>query len=138
MSIIESLMKTELVTVKADETVAHAAWSMARNGVGAVLVLEGGSLMGVLSERDLLRASLSSLAHRVDERRAFLDGIDISRVMSAPPITVGPNDSVTEAAGIMADEKIGCLPVLDGEELIGLLTETDLLRYFADQARERG
>ena len=38
----------------------------------------------------------------------------------------------------MADEKIGCLPVVDGEELVGLLTETDLLRYFADLVRERG
>ena len=54
MAVIESLMKTEMVTSDPNETVAHAAWSMARNGVGAVLLVESGTLAGILSERDVL------------------------------------------------------------------------------------
>jgi CBS domain-containing protein len=96
-----------------------------------------GRLVGVVSERDLLRASLSNLAHRSDERRAFLEGVDIAQVMSAPPVTVGPDASVEEAACVMADRKIGCLPVVDGDELVGLVTETDLLRYFAGRLSAR-
>lgn len=137
-TLVRDVMQEKVVTVSAGDRLSTVEDIMTLGGVRHMPVVRGGKLVGVLSERDLLRASLSSLAHRVDERRAFLDGIDISRVMSAPPITVGPGASVMEAAGIMADEKIGCLPVVEDEELIGLVTETDLLRYFADLARERG
>ena len=56
--------------------------------------------------------------------------------MSKPPITVSADATVKAAARLMAEERIGCLPVLEGEELVGLLTETDVLRYFADQPEE--
>jgi CBS domain-containing protein len=136
-TLVRDVMQEKVVTVSAGDRLSTVEDIMTLGGVRHMPVVRGGKLVGVLSERDLLRASLSSLAHRLDERRAFLDGIDISRVMSAPPITVAPGASVMEAAGIMADEKIGCLPVVEEEELIGLVTETDLLRYFADLARER-
>ena len=57
--------------------------------------------------------------------------VEIARVMSQPPITIGPDATVEEAARLMADHKIGCLPVADGDLLLGLVTETDVLRYFA-------
>ncbi len=137
-TLVRDVMQEKVVTVSAGDRLSTVEDIMTLGGVRHMPVVRSGKLVGVLSERDLLRASLSSLAHRVDERRAFLEGIDISRVMSAPPITVAPGASVMEAAGIMADEKIGCLPVVEDEELVGLVTETDLLRYFADLARERG
>ena len=95
-------------------------------------VVTGGTLVGVVTERDLLRASLSALSGAGSlERRAFLHAVEISRVMSHPPITIHPDASVEEAALMMAERKIGCLPVVEGEELVGMVTETDLLRYFA-------
>ena len=51
--------------------------------------------------------------------------------MSAPPITIVADSSMREAAKLMADRKIGCLPVVDNDELVGIVTETDVLRYFA-------
>ena len=52
--------------------------------------------------------------------------------MSGPPIVIGPEAAVEDAARVMADRKIGCLPVVDrGNSLVGLVTETDVLRYFA-------
>ncbi|HET6305474.1 MAG TPA: CBS domain-containing protein, partial [Myxococcota bacterium] len=84
---------------------------------------------------DLLRASLSALSGAGSlERRAFLHAVEISRVMSQPPVTIHPDASAEEAALVMAERKIGCLPVLEGEELVGMVTETDLLRYFAGVA----
>ena len=57
--------------------------------------------------------------------------VEIKRVMSAPPIVIDPDASVEEAALVMAERKIGCLPVVEGGRLVGMLTETDVLRYFA-------
>jgi acetoin utilization protein AcuB len=95
-------------------------------------VVQGGRLVGVVSERDLLRASLSVLSeHRDAERRAFLHVVEISRVMSTPAIVIGPDATIEEAALLMADKKIGCLPVVAGEELVGMVTETDVLRWVA-------
>lgn len=101
-------------------------------------VVHRGRLVGVLSQRDLLRASLSELtAFRSEERRAFLHAIEIARVMSAPPIVISPDASVQEAARVMAEHKIGCLPVLEDEKLLGLLTETDVLRWVAGVPPQR-
>ncbi len=97
-------------------------------------VVRGGTLVGVVSQRDLLRASLSNLTEfGSEQRRAFLQVVEIKRVMSSPPVVVDPDATPEEAALVMAEKKIGCLPVLDGQVLVGMLTETDLLRYFAGQ-----
>ena len=53
--------------------------------------------------------------------------------MTAPPISVGPEMSVRAAAGVMAEKKIGCLPVVANGTLLGIVTETDVLSYFASQ-----
>ena len=95
-------------------------------------VVQGGRLVGVVSERDLLRASLSVLSgHPDSERRAFLHVVEIARVMSTPPIVIEPEATIDEAALIMAEKKIGCLPVLDHDRLVGMVTETDVLRWVA-------
>lgn len=105
---------------------------MTLGGVRHMPVVRGGALVGVVSQRDLLRASLSNLtAFGSEHRRAFLHVVEIRRVMSSPPIVIDPDASPEEAALVMAEKKIGCLPVVEGDSLLGMLTETDLLRYFA-------
>jgi CBS domain-containing protein len=61
--------------------------------------------------------------------------VEIKRVMSTPPIVIDPDALVEDAALVMAERKIGCLPVVEGGRLIGMLTETDVLRYFAGVPR---
>jgi CBS domain-containing protein len=130
--LVHDVMEEKVVTISVGDRLSTVEDIMTLGGVRHMPVVRAGRLVGVVSERDLLRASLSSLDPRRQERRAFLEAIDISQVMSAPPVIVDSDARVEEAARIMADNKIGCLPVLRGEELVGLLTETDLLRYFAD------
>ena len=103
--------------------------------VDGIPVVLAGRLVGVVSQRDLLRASLSGLSqHRDAERRAFLAVVEIARVMSTPPIVVAPSATIEQAAAMMASKRIGCLPVLQDDELVGMITETDILRWVARAA----
>ena len=125
-------MGKSLVTVSVSERLSTVEDIMTLGHVRHMPVVQGGKLVGVVSERDLLRASLSVLSeHRGAERRAFLHVVEIARVMSAPAIVIGPDSTVDEAARVMAEKKIGCLPVVENDHLLGMVTETDVLRCMA-------
>ena len=127
-------MAEKIVTISADDSLSTVEDIMTLGRVRHMPVVRGGTLVGVVSQRDLLRASLSNLTEfGSEQRRAFLQVVEINRVMSSPPIVVSPDATPEEAARVMAEKKIGCLPVLEGQMLVGMLTETDLLRYFAGQ-----
>ena len=130
---VRDIMQRNVIKISAGERLSTVEDIMTLGRVRHMPVVRGGELVGVVSERDLLRASLSNVHHfGSEERRAFLYVVEIARVMSQPPIVIGPHETVEEAAQVMAEEKIGCLPVIEnGSKLVGLITETDLLRYFA-------
>lgn len=132
---VRDIMQTKLVTISTSERMSTVEDIMTLGHVRHMPVVQGGRLVGVVSERDLLRASLSNLStHRDAERRAFLHVVEIARVMSTPPVVVEPSATIDEAALIMAERKIGCLPVLDRGRLVGMITETDVLRWVAGMA----
>ncbi len=130
---VRDIMQRKIVTISAGERLSTVEDIMTLGGVRHIPVVRSGDLVGVVTERDLLRASLSSLnEYGADARRAFLLAIEIARVMSTPPVVIPPDAPVEEAARLMAQRKIGCLPVVEEEKgFIGLVTETDVLRYFA-------
>lgn len=129
---VREVMRTKIVTISAGERLSTVEDIMTLGRVRHMPVVRGGRLVGVVSQRDLLRASLSELtSFRSEERRAFLHAIEISQVMSTPPITIDPDASLQKAALLMAEQKIGCLPVVEADRLIGLLTETDVLCWVA-------
>jgi CBS domain-containing protein len=129
---IRDIMTEKIVTISADDSLSTVEDIMTLGRVRHIPVVRGGALVGVVSHRDLLRASLSNLtAFGNDQRRAFLEVVEIRRVMSSPAITIAPDATPEQAALVMAERKIGCLPVVSGDALVGMLTETDLLRYFA-------
>lgn len=129
-SAIERIMQREFASVRSDERLDFVEDVMALGRVRHLPVVDDGKLMGVVTQRDLLAASLSRvLAFDAKERRTFLRSIDVGEVMAARPITVAPGASLAEAAALLLRHKIGCLPVVGpGGEAVGLVTETDLLR----------
>ena len=129
---VRDIMQEKIVTISDSDTLSTVEDIMTLGHLRHMPVVHAGKLVGVVSERDLLRASLSNLTEfGSDERRAFLTVVEIARVMSAPPIVIEPGAGVQEAARVMAEQRIGCLPVVDGDTLVGMLTETDLLASFA-------
>ncbi len=132
---VGDLMQTRIVTVSVTERLSTVDDIMRLGGVRHMPVVHQGHLVGVLSERDLLRASLSQIGSFDQEtHRAFLHAISIGDVMSKPPITVDPDASVRAAARVMTQRKIGCLPVVENGGLLGLLTESDILGWVAGLA----
>lgn len=127
---VERVMQREFASVRSDERLDFVDDVMALGRVRHMPVVDDGKLVGVVSQRDLLAASLSRvLDFDAQERRTFLRSIDVREVMAAKPITVAPSATLGEAATLMLRHKIGCVPVVGpAGEALGLVTETDLLR----------
>jgi CBS domain-containing protein len=127
---VEKVMQREYASVRSDERLDFVDDVMALGRVRHMPVVDGGKLVGVVTQRDLLAASLSrALDFDAQERRAFLRSVNVGEVMAKKPITAGPATTLEQAAQLMLRHKIGCLPVVGpAEEALGLLTETDLLR----------
>ena len=96
-------------------------------------VVEDGKVVGVLSQRDLFRSALiAALGFGRKTTGTLIKTIQVKEVMSQDVITIAPNASVKEAARVMIEKKIGCLPVVENEKIVGLITETDILRYVTE------
>jgi acetoin utilization protein AcuB len=129
---VGEIMSKQVVSISADDTLRIVDEIMHYAHVRHIPVVRRGELVGVVSQRDLLRASLSNVMGLPrDEQEQFLEGVSISEVMSSPPISVTPETSVQAAAELMASHKIGCLPVLENGKLIAIVTETDILHLLA-------
>lgn len=91
------------------------------------VVDEKGKLVGLLSQRDVLRATLSDLASTPVDRRNQLGHVSLAEVMRREVLTIGPDENVQMAARMMRKHKYGCLPVVQDGRLVGIVTEHDLL-----------
>jgi CBS domain-containing protein len=106
--VIRDIMKSKVVSVSADDTLWTVKEIMELGSVRHLPVVRKGELIGVVSQRDLLRASLSSvMGIEGSEHRVFLEQVRISDVMSSDPISISTGQSIRGAARIMAERKIG-------------------------------
>lgn len=113
--------KIKLVhTVDADDTVLHALQVMADHNIGALPVTENGRVVGVISERDYARKC-------VLKGRASV-GTMVREIMSSPAITVNSKMSVQECLSLITDRHLRHLPVLEGNQLVGLVSIGDLVK----------
>jgi CBS domain-containing protein len=126
---VSEIMRREVVTTAPNETLDLTQDIMNLGRVRHMPVLDGGRLVGILSHRDLLAASLTkALDFDPASRRSFLRSVQVGEVMAKDPVTVGPETTLRRAAGILIERKIGCLPVVSSDgALLGLVTDTDLL-----------
>ena len=130
--LVREWMTTVLVTVRPDAPVAEAQHLMRHRRIRHLPVVEGGRLAGIITDRDV-RTTLPSPATSLaaGEIRYLLDRLLVERVMTRSVITIGPDASIAEAVGLVLAHRIGALPVTENDRLVGIITETDLLRAFA-------
>jgi CBS domain-containing protein len=134
---IREIMTSSPVTLQADNSLNLADEIMELGRVRHVPILEGHRLVGVLSQSDLFHSAFAkAMGFRPGEQRELLNSIPITEVMSKPVISVGPDSSIRAAARLMMEKKVGCLPVVEGEKLVGLVTKNDMLRYLAKREEE--
>ena len=128
--LVSDIMMGSPVTLKPEDTLDLANDVISLGRIRHIPVVEDGRLAGLLSERDLLGAAATTifgLKHK--SKTALLKSLLIKDVMKKNVITVVPETPIKEAAHLMADRKIGCVPVMSNGSLVGLVTTTDLLRY---------
>ncbi len=139
--LIGERMTYPVITVSPDLPIAEALSLMRKEHIRRTPVTQNGKLVGIVSNEDLLNASPSpATSLSVFEMTYLLSKITVKDVMSKNVQTITENMPIEEGARIMADNKIGGLPVMRGEELVGIITETDLFKVFLELmgAREKG
>ncbi len=113
-------MSRNPVTVPPDFPVKQVIRLMRARGIRHVLVIDGGRLAGIVSDRDVRRLLL-------DGEPQVFPGSPVGQLVTASPVTVSPETSLTEAARGMLEMKIGALPVVEDDRPIGILTKSDAL-----------
>ncbi len=124
---VSEIMTNAAVIDQSDDTLVEAARKMWKQQTGSLLVVDGDDLVGIITERDILKAVASGSA---------LDDMRISEVMTKDVITVGPGSLLREAAKLMADHWIRHLPVVDNGKLVGVLSQRDLAGVLAGALNE--
>ena len=120
--LVREIMTTRVVSVEPSSTVKDAALLMHRHNIGAVPVVDGGSVRGMLTDRGIV---LRCVAESRDAST-----LKVSDICSHGAVTVSPSQNVSEAINLMATEQVRRLPVVDNGRIVGMLS-------FADIAREK-
>ena len=127
------LMTSEVVTLERNDKLGLADQIMNLGRIRHMPVLdEDGRLCGLVSQRDLFRGALANaLGYGTAAQNKILDSLLVKEVMATDVVTARPDTPIGEAARVMQTRKIGCLPVVDGDRLVGILTESDFVSYVA-------
>lgn len=124
---ISEIMTKAAVTDSIDDTLAEAAKRMWAAQTGSLLVMEGDEIAGIVTERDVLKA----IARGLDPKQVHL-----KEVMSSPVNTIGPQTRLKEAAKLMATKWIRHLPVVEGTQVVGIISQRDLTGVLAEALNE--
>lgn len=126
-------MTREVVTIERETSLRRARRIMENRQIRHLPVVDKGRLVGLVTDRDIRAAAPSSAANIAPEvREEFLDHLKVGHVMTKKVLSTTPEMTIEEAALLMRQHKISCLPVLEGERLVGIITETDIFKVFLE------
>jgi CBS domain-containing protein len=125
---IEDVMNEEVILVEENEQVSHARNLMLKHGYSRILVVnQEGKPVGILTEKDLIRKMRSN---GPKWKRRTIDNISIHRIMTPNPVTISPFKEVREAVELMIKNDISSVPVVDEDEIVGIVTKSDLMEFY--------
>lgn len=131
---VRDLMTRNVHALSPADTMLAAKQLIAERRIRHIPILsESGDFLGLVSQRDILSAGLSRFAE-VDEsiRQSIDSGLPLAEIMVVDVAVVSPEASVREAAKVLLENKFGCLPVLEGRRLVGILTESDFMKLVVE------
>jgi CBS domain-containing protein len=136
---VRQLMTPVVQTLRRNDQLTIADDLMRAQRIRHLPVLdEEGIVCGVVSQRDLFRGALAkALGYGATAQQKLHSMLLVKEVMSTSVLTIGPHEPIANAARLMLEHKIGCLPVVDGEKLVGILTETDFVELALQGAESR-
>jgi CBS-domain-containing membrane protein len=135
---VKDIMVKEVATLDINDELSLANDIMRLGRIRHLPVVDGTRLAGIVSERDLFRSSLAqALGYGSEATRDLMKAVRIKDVMVTGVITIPPDTELCEATKIMVQEKIGCLPVVEDNRLVGLITETDILMQYVKECAGR-
>jgi len=130
---IKEVMSPEVFVVQENEQVGHARNLMLSHGISKLIVVDGQEKpVGMVTEKDLTR-KLKGNGPQWKNRP--IDKISIKRVMSTNPIIANPNDEIHIAIELLIKNKIGSIPIVDDEGIVGIITKTDLMKVYTDKLK---
>ncbi|MCC7551955.1 MAG: CBS domain-containing protein [Methanobacterium sp.] len=125
---VEDVMNEEVVLAGENEQVSHARNLMLKHGYSRILVVDQqGKPVGILTEKDLIR---KMRANGPKWKRRTIDNISIRRVMTPHPVTITPFREIREAVELMIKNDISSIPVVDEDEVVGIVTKSDLMDFY--------
>jgi CBS domain-containing protein len=125
ISVILSSKGSEVATIAGDAPLSQAVDELGSRKIGALLVMDGGEVSGIISERDII--------YRLREDGAQVLDWAVSRAMSSPAITVTPDTAVLSALALMTQQRIRHLPVVENGRLRGIVSIGDLVKHRIDR-----
>ena len=128
---VRNWITNEVVTISPEASVKEAFGLMKSMGIRHLPVVKDGVLKGMVTDRDLRRPKISDVFRSWDELYRINDDIQVEDVMASPVLTIRAEAPIKEAAQVMAEKRIGALPVVDANgKMAGIITESDVLRAY--------
>jgi acetoin utilization protein AcuB len=123
-------MSTNITVVDRNDDLLSVENLMNTRHLRHLPVMEDGDVVGIISQRDLFKATMSSaMGFGEKAQQGFLHSVRVKAIMVYPVVTVAPETTVDAAIELILQKGIGCLPVVENGQLVGLVTKTDLLRH---------
>lgn len=128
--VAREIMMGSPVTLKPEDSLSLASDVISLGRIRHIPVVDDGRLVGIVTERDLIGAAASQIfGLKQKNKSALLKSVLIKEVMKRRVVSAAPDTPIKEIAHLMAEKKIGCVPIVSAGALVGLVTTTDLLRY---------